>query len=224
MPGTPHQLSDDGGQEGLGWCGLRGVTLNLESFHFSALQGGARPDRGSHGPRRSALRAGPAESGLATAPPVSPGDPAGETVPAAASRRSDSGAGSRKVPGREEPPRNSEWPPPTARPAPLTLRSLRPSPRSHPPRRYLPWGPWRVPRRAPLAGAGVTRDAAAQRSPDQPELAGLPLSVSRPGIRQTTQEPPRAAPSPGRAQPGPRGCSRPAPRRSAVQACARARG
>lgn len=120
MPGTPHQLSDDGGQEGLGWCGLRGVTLNLESFHFSALQGGARPDRGSHGPRRSALRAGPAESGLATAPPVSPGDPAGETVPAAASRRSDSGAGSRKVPGREEPPRNSESGP---RPLPGPRRS-----------------------------------------------------------------------------------------------------
>lgn len=186
MPGTPHQLSDDGGQEGLGWCGLRGVTLNLESFHFSALQGGARPDRGSHGPRRSALRAGPAESGLATAPPVSPGDPAGETVPAAASRRSDSGAGSRKVPGREEPPRNSEWPPPTARPAPLTLRSLRPSPRSHPPRRYPPWGPWRVPRRAPLAGAGVTRDAFPPGRPAQP---GPARAGWAPSERLTARDP-----------------------------------
>lgn len=120
---------------------------------------------------------------------------------------SGSGARSRKVPGREEPPRNSESAPPLAPclalTARLTLQSRRPSPRSHPPRRHPPWGPWCAPRRAPVASAGVTR--AALLNPARRELAGLSRRVWRPGLRQTTPAPPRAAPSPGRAQPGPRG-------------------
>ena len=119
---------------------------------------------------------------------------------------SGSGARSRKVPGREEPPRNSESAPLAhcpARSVRLTLQSRRPSPRSHPPRRHPPWGPWCAPHRAPLASAGVT--PAAQLNPARRELAGLPRRVWRPGLRQTTPATPRAAPSPGRAQPGPRG-------------------
>lgn len=71
MPCTLHHLSDSEGQERLGRCG---VTLNLDSFHFPAPQGGDRPDPGSHEARRSILKAGP--DGLTTAPPASPRDPA----------------------------------------------------------------------------------------------------------------------------------------------------
>lgn len=67
---TLHHLSDSGGQEGLGRCG---VTLNLESVHFPAPQGGDRPDPGSHEPRCSVLKAHP--DGLTSAPPASPRDP-----------------------------------------------------------------------------------------------------------------------------------------------------
>lgn len=75
-------------------------------------------------------------------------------------------------------------PPSPPRPARLTLRSRLPSPHSHHPRRRPPWGPWRAPRRAPLAGTSVTWDA---------------LPAGRPAQRSRT----RGSSQPASPRPGP---------------------
>lgn len=58
-------------RRGVWWCA--GFTPNLESFHFPPPRDGARPTRGSYGPRCSALGAGPGGSRSATAPLPPPG-------------------------------------------------------------------------------------------------------------------------------------------------------
>ena len=168
--------------------GLRGVTLNLESFHFSALQGGARPDPGQ--PRTPPLCSGPAQQRAGSPQPLrfpqgtrqekqSPQPRPTEATPARGPGRSRAGR-SRRATRRVAP---AHCPTRSAR---LTLRSLRPSPRSHPPRRYPPWGPWRVPRRAPLAGAGVTRDALPPSRRTQP---GPARAAWAPSERLTARAP-----------------------------------
>lgn len=189
-----------------------GGYSELESFHCPALRGGARPDPGSR--HHAALPSGRAREGASSPRPLRlpRGTRAGGAAPAAASRQSRSGfgsaSGSRKVPGRARVAASlGDRPPPAAGPVRLTLRSRRQSPRSPPPRRHPPWGPWRAPSGPPSAAG--------------PELAGLPRSDARPGARgNNSGTTPRRALSWPRPAGHPGRC-RPAPRRWAVRAGAR---
>lgn len=217
---TLHHLSDSGGQVGLRRCG---ITLNLESFHFPAPQGGDRPDPSSHEPRRSVLKARP--DGLTAAPPASPRDPAAGAAPVAQGqpKRLRRAVQEGPRPGRaaaqlgECPPRPLPGPvraahPPVSAPEstqsssspPPALGSMvRSPPRSARERRRDPGGP---------AQPGPARAGGA---PSKSLAAGAPANNSG-NVPRRALSWPRPA--------GPPGTARVPPLADAERACARARG
>lgn len=177
LPGTPHHLSNNGGQEGLGWGPVEAGILNRKSFHFPPSPGWVHPAPRSHGPRNSALRAAWGGGGA---------QPATDPLTSLGTRREGQlplGRWVQEGPGTGRSCRATRRAPPTHGPRRLTLRSLRPSPRSHPPRQRPLCGPWRAPCRALLAGAGVTRGTLPRGRPARCSQSwrGWLLASPRPG-------------------------------------------
>lgn len=210
LPGTPHYLSDNGGQEGSGWRAVQGGTLNPESFHSSRIPG-----------------VGPICREQPWTAQLYPRDPPGRKRAHRSPSGFCKGPGGRSSPRRPIPPQRlrlrgevQEGPargrscratqratPPTARPGaahpPVSAPESTQSSSSPPP----VLGSMARPQPRSAHGRGRDPGALPPSSPAQRSLmAVLPAGVSRAGLGQTHSRRPRSpAPRPLLAAPaGPR--------------------
>lgn len=201
LPGTPHYLSDNGGQKGPGWRAVQGVTLNLESLHFSPSPGWVLSAAGSHGPRNPALRTRLGGSGPTAVPPAFAGGAGGRSSPRRPIQpqrlrlRGEVQEGPVRGRGCRATQRAT---PPTARPGaahpPVSAPESTQSSSSPPP----VLGSMARPPPRSVHGRGGDLGALPPSSPAQSSLmAGLPAGVSRSRLGQTHSRRPRSpAPRP----------------------------